>query len=470
MQLDPHRQESQRDFGDPIGCAARVLIEGLWGVRPDLPHAKLSLRPQLPLEWEKAALAHPELQIEYACEERRGEVHDSWHVTQTFRPDLKLSLELRARSVEPPTVLVNGHPVQAQFVQRAVGEPRLELRNIAASTTWRVEIAWPASKPVVHSAEPLRCTVGAPVVWPAQLQSAQVNDPQGWLQSGRAARAGSGLVFLLQQHGACEYWLPVALEVEAGTSQRPTGMASAGKHFEPVPLAQLLTGNAREILTREYLAPRPGLCSLNLPTGLLGGWADFDAKAYINDDGMRKAGGMLSIAGGLHFQIAAGSAANCCFLSQWSLDRAQTRLPLQGRALRLHLLLVGTTFPQATRSVHATVTVTYTEGPTTIAELASPHSWWPVEQDYMVDDYVFRMSDPEGSFVKVPWRVDLQKAEVRPTAPLRRPGTPGGNVPGGAAFVVSVELDANRALTAVELHVPIYGVVLGWMGATLERR
>ncbi|HEY5057114.1 MAG TPA: DUF4450 domain-containing protein, partial [Acidobacteriaceae bacterium] len=40
LQLDPHRQESQRDFGDPIGCASRAVIEGLWCVRPDLMHGR----------------------------------------------------------------------------------------------------------------------------------------------------------------------------------------------------------------------------------------------------------------------------------------------------------------------------------------------------------------------------------------------------------------------------------------------
>jgi hypothetical protein len=34
--LDAHRQEAQRDFGDPIGCSARALLEGLFGIQPDL--------------------------------------------------------------------------------------------------------------------------------------------------------------------------------------------------------------------------------------------------------------------------------------------------------------------------------------------------------------------------------------------------------------------------------------------------
>lgn len=35
-QLDPHRGETQRDFGDSIGTTARALVEGLFGILPDL--------------------------------------------------------------------------------------------------------------------------------------------------------------------------------------------------------------------------------------------------------------------------------------------------------------------------------------------------------------------------------------------------------------------------------------------------
>ena len=46
--LDPHRQESQRDFGDPIGITSRAYIEGLFGVQPNLIANDIRLRPGFP--------------------------------------------------------------------------------------------------------------------------------------------------------------------------------------------------------------------------------------------------------------------------------------------------------------------------------------------------------------------------------------------------------------------------------------
>jgi len=142
---------------------------------------------------------------------------------------------------------------------------------------------------------------------------------------------------------------------------------------------------------------------------------------------------------------------------------------LSGRARRVHLLIAGTTFPQATRSCRAEVGIAYADGTAQRIELRSPGTWWPVEQDYLVDDYVFRMEEPHDPAVSVSWRVDLQTAAARATAPLRQPGMRGGKIPGGSAFVVSVETNSAKELKAIELHTRMYGVVLGWLGLTLER-
>ena len=56
--LDPHRQEAQRDFGDPIGITSRAYVEGLFGVQPNLIANEIKLRPGFPREWNHASLTH----------------------------------------------------------------------------------------------------------------------------------------------------------------------------------------------------------------------------------------------------------------------------------------------------------------------------------------------------------------------------------------------------------------------------
>jgi hypothetical protein len=465
LQLDPHRQESQRDFGDPIGCASRVLVEGMWGIQPDLLRGRLTLRPQLPRTWTKASLKHPDLHIEFQRENSR----ESWHIVSRFSRPTVLSLLLPGRGIAPPHVLLDGHEIETRFAAGSVGSPRLELRDLPPAMQWKVEIEWRGAAPLVPSSEAIRCRIGSAPAWPHGAMTGNIDDPQGCLSSaGHAAKVDRHTVFLEQREAAYSWWLPVELDII--TPQRQPLRLTRGGAFEPVPLDSLLTGQVREILTRDTTSPRPGLCSLNLPTGLLGGWADFDAKAEISDAGLRSAGGAVRLPGGLAFLTpAATDAPNCCFLSHWSIDKPQATLELHGRAQRLHLLLAGTTFPQATGSPHAEVSIAYGDGKVQHAQLTNPSTWWPVEQDYLVDDYLFCMRPSADLRISVPWRLDLATGNARPTDSLSQPGRPGAKVHGGSAFVVSIEIDATSELRSISLHTRLYGVVLGWLGLTMER-
>ena len=62
--LDAHRQESQRDFGDPIGITSRALIEGLFGIQPNLIANSIRIRPGFPTGWNRAALHHKDFDLD----------------------------------------------------------------------------------------------------------------------------------------------------------------------------------------------------------------------------------------------------------------------------------------------------------------------------------------------------------------------------------------------------------------------
>jgi hypothetical protein len=63
--MDDHRQEAQRDFGDPIGITSRALIEGLFGIRPDLIRDSLTICPGFPKGWNSASLRHHDLDLKW---------------------------------------------------------------------------------------------------------------------------------------------------------------------------------------------------------------------------------------------------------------------------------------------------------------------------------------------------------------------------------------------------------------------
>ena len=92
-------------------------------------------------------------------------------------------------------------------------------------------------------------------------------------------------------------------------------------------------------------------------------------------------------------------------------------------------------------------------------ELTNPETWWPIQEDYLVDDYAFRI---EG---ELPWRVRLATGEVYKPAK----GIGGRPIPGGCATILAMRLDAGRELQSLRLATRAIDVVIGLMSLTLIR-
>ena len=467
LQLDPHRQESQRDFADPVGCASRALLEGLWGVQPNLLAGHLALRPQLPTNWTHAELQHPELELAY----RREGSHESWNVTPRFAAPVALTMEFPARSVVLPAVQINGQDAEAHFFPDAVGRPRIVIACPPGASTVSCDIRWQGAPSFERPRQPISCEPGKPVPWPRGIQTHRIDDPQNCLLNGLPRREGKHTVFALQIENDCRFWLPLELHIHAAKQAQSNHELGPAVKYEPVSIDSYFNGRARDILTRGYAQPRSGLCSLNLPDGLLGGWANFNITANIDDAGLRACGGEVKLTNSLRFLTPSGAdALNCCYVSRWVQDKNEVRIALSGRARTVALLLIGTTFPQATGSAHASVLVSYRgdTSPAVVEELRSPQQWWPVEQDYLVDDYLFRL-DLDGEAEKpLPLRVDLLTAQSRPLIRSQLRGN-GGPIEGGSAFAVQLPLDPRKELSELALRCELYGVVAGLLGVTLGR-
>ena len=108
------------------------------------------------------------------------------------------------------------------------------------------------------------------------------------------------------------------------------------------------------------------------------------------------------------------------------------------------------------------VVVTYTDGTRARLALRNPETWWPIEQDYFIDDYQFPYCG------QLPVRVGLKTARVRVLEPAALPQALLGKIDGGSATVLEMQLDRNKALRSVQLHTLANDVVIGLMGVTLD--
>ena len=421
--LDSHRQEAQRDFGDPTGVSARALVEGLFGVRPDLIGNAIKLQPGFPSGWDHASLKHRDFDLSW----RRTGSAETYEFTSRFPKQVPVLLRTPARTTSLPEVWSGGKQIACTFDHDAVGAPFVTA-TLPAAASYRVEFTW-------HGEPPSKAPAMAPGV-----------------------RTG----FKTMQQGDCRWEMPTAVAVDKPPQFAAVPHLTPGQRAEPVALTAFFTHRITEIFMRSYAEPRSPLCTLSIPDTLLGGWANIDPAPKIDDSGLRSAGGTLKTPLNVPFQTPSGDASNCVLLSCFKPDEQSLTVPLRGTATGLYLLVTGTTLPQCSRMQHALATVTYGDGSRATLSLRNPETWWPIEQDYLLDDYLFVDEAP------IPPRVSLSTGETRLLNYNSFKGR-GRSVPGGAATIVHLALDPAKTLASLRFEVDLYGIVAALLGATLVR-
>ncbi len=464
-ELDPHRQESQRDFGDPIGICSRALVEGLFGIRPDVWRGEVTICPGFPAEWNEASLEHPDLSLQWHKSAEDGAVSkEEFRVISRFPKPIAVTLRVPARSTKLPEVSCGRNHVACSFDAEAVGRPLVVIR-LPKADAWEVKMRWESATTLMKIPEPRTYRLGDDLILPEGITLRQISDPQRCLHGRRVALPGRHLVFAEVEEGDCRWALPIAFTVVTREAKAPDMTAVAeGLVPEMVDLSAHLRDRVTEIFSRGYLAPRSPYCSLAIPEQGIGGWANFNTDPMIDDAGLRATGGILKTPFGVPFRTVAGAKdPNCIFLSQWEQDAVSVEIPLRGKARAMYLMMAGTTLPRASRMVNGIITASYEDGSVSALELRNPETWWPIERDYLVDDFLFVDPGP------LPVRVNLRTAQVRVLKRRDFVGK-GRSVPGGAATILRMDLDGEKLLRSLTVKASIYGVVIGLMAATLLRQ
>ena len=473
--LDVHRQESQRDFGDPIGITSRALVEGLFGIQPNLIANSIRIRPGFPTGWNRASLHHKDFDLAW----KREAMSEIFEFTSRLAKSVPLTLILPARTTTLPTVLCNGTRATCAFDPEAVGSPQLIIQ-LPAARSYKISVEWNGFTPY-RTPSNLSYRIGEGLVRSDSvvgygtlhigddyelgqaLGNTLIDDPQHALTNFIVTSPGFHTVFANMHQGDCVWTLPISFNAKpAAPAFAPVPALAAAAHTEPLDLTPLLKNQINDIFLRAYDEPRSPYCSLAFPNNDLGGWANADNRATIDDAGLRAANGLLHTPLGVPFRTPASSAPNCLFLSYWKQDAPSASLPLTGRASGIYLLLAGSTLPQCSRMTHGTVSVAYADGATATLPLRNPETWWPIEQDYLLDDFLFVNESP------LPPRVDLATGQTRVLDPVSFHGR-GRTVPGGAATILHLPLDPAKTLASLHVQSDLYGIVIALLAATLAR-
>jgi hypothetical protein len=455
--MDVHRQEAQRDFGDPLGISSRALIEGLFGIQPDLIAGEIRIRPGFPSVWDRGSLKHKDFDFSW----KRDGMRETYSFDSRLAKVVPLKMRVPARTTSLPVVMIGGKRVACAFDSESVGGPML-LIEASASRTNAITIEWHGRRTMNVPAQQ-NYLVGDRFTLPAGVAKQQIDDPQNALANGHVVATGFHTVFAHVRKEECAWTMPISFEVkDRKATFAAVPLLTARMQAEPVDLMPAMKHSVTDIFTRIYAEPRSEYCSLAFPDNLLGGWANPDGRATIDDAGLRAAGGLLKTAVGVNFATPPGSAPNCAFVSYWKQDEPAVKILLSGRADGIYLLMAGSTLPQCSHMVHGTVSVTYRDGTQAKLPLRNPENWWPIEQDYLLDDYLFVDDSP------LPPRVDLRTGQTRILDPVSFHGN-GRTVPGGAATILHLPLNGARELATLEVKAELYGVVIGLLAATLVR-
>ena len=471
---DAARGECYRDFGDPVGVASRLLIQGLFGILPDALNDKLVIRPGFPAEWDKASLATPDLSYRF----RREGMRDIYTVKQHFANPMELSLQINAFKERIESVKVNGVSAKWAFVESASGCPVMAVTAPAAGETV-VEIIWSGASLRRLSQEPLEVHPGQDFSLTALEGTVydKFYDPQGILvdptvdKKRLAARisgqTGHHTFFVLVEQEEMKWWQPVNVNIkqEMMPAVLPFTHVKADS-CEPIDITSAFNASVTDIYRNEYLSPRSPYTTLQLPKQGIGEWCHPTLTADIDDSGMRALvrDGLLSTNLGVSFRTPE-KGNNIAFTSLWDNYPDSLSIPLTGRASRAYLLMAGSTNHMQCHIVNGVVRVHYADGTAETLELVNPENWCPIEQDFYVDGMAFRLQSPR------PYRLHLKSGLVSNNLEkdLNITGVYGRPIDGGAGILLDMPLNPDKDLKRITLETVSNDVVIGLMGITLQK-
>lgn len=434
---DAARGECYRDFGDPIGVASRVLIQGLYGILPDAMNGRLLVKPGLPSSWPFASLHTPDIDFDF---KHTNEAVTSYTIIHRLSAVRTLELQFPAQRSEVAKLTVNGKPVTWTLVENSITRPVLSV-VVPASSDEKVEIniEWGGE------------VLGSPTK--SQIEATPAEAP---------------VRFVPMQQGDMKWWAPVdnPMAADKGNSTQFSAFAKVNSSkCEPVVMDEQFNSAVTDIFRNEYLSPRSPYTTLQIPKQGIGEWCHPLHTVDIDDSGLRSSvqKGVLNTKLGVPFRTPA-EGQNIAFTSLWDNYPDSLTVSLKGKASRAYLLMAGSTNHMQCHIDNGLIRVYYKDGTCDKMALRNPDNWAPIEHIFFEDGMAFNRHAPAL------YRLRLKTGEVSNNFGEEL-GFPGASreLDGGAAILLEMSLNPDKKLSHLVLETLSNDVVIGLMGITLQR-
>ena len=434
---DAARGECYRDFGDPIGVASRVLIQGLYGILPDAMNGRLLVKPGLPSSWPFASLHTPDIDFDF---KHTNETATSYAIIHRLPAVRTLELQFPAQRSEVAKLTVNGKPATWTLVENSISRPILSV-VVPASSDEKVEIniEWGGE------------VLGSPTK--SQIEAVSAEAP---------------VCFVPMQQGDMKWWVPVdnPLSADKDDSIQFSAFAKVNSSkCEPVVMDEQFNSAVTDIFRNEYLSPRSPYTTLQIPKQGIGEWCHPLHTVDIDDSGLRSSvqKGVLNTKLGVPFRTPA-EGQNIAFTSLWDHYPDSLTVSLKGKASRAYLLMAGSTNHMQCHIDNGLIRVYYKDGTCDKMALRNPDNWAPIEHIFFEDGLAFNRHAPAL------YRLRLKTGEISNNFGEEL-GFPGASreLDGGAAILLEMPLNPDKKLSHLVLETLSNDVVIGLMGITLQR-
>jgi len=215
---DACRGEGYRDFADEIGMASRSLVEGLFGIKPNLLEGLVTINPGFPSEWNHASICIPDIQFSFKREGNK----EIYSILPTFAKPVKVKFIANPLLDKVLTVTVNGKAVNFRYVETSVDHPQIEF---VTETGSKFEIAIEYSgNPIATLSKDAVYALGEPISIQTKNAAIQtISDPQSVVKNlNLNATSLNGILqgelghrtfFVKMKQNDMTWWEPVSIEV-----------------------------------------------------------------------------------------------------------------------------------------------------------------------------------------------------------------------------------------------------------------
>jgi len=215
MYQDAIRGELYRDFADPIGMAARTLVEGLFGIQPDALAHQLTIKPGFPEKWDSASLEIPDISFSF----KREKNTDSYEIANHLSTKMGLKFIVGSYSEKINNVTINGSKVNYIITKSGIGKPEIVIESPYAEK-YTIAINWDSSVLEEIKSNEIYNPKDVFALETKKAKIIEVYDPQKVLNSvsktenkvsGVVNNIGNKTLFVQLQQGEMIWWEPIAI-------------------------------------------------------------------------------------------------------------------------------------------------------------------------------------------------------------------------------------------------------------------